>query len=65
MPDWTQEDMDRAISVIEDGEMGHREATDKYHVPRTTLLRHLNNPNLKKTRQQKSIRLGYRAFTSI
>ena len=42
------QDMDRAISVIEDGGMGHREAADKYHVPRTTLLHHLNNPDLKK-----------------
>ena len=36
MPDWMQEGMDRAISVIEDSGMVHREAADKYHVPRTT-----------------------------
>ena len=48
MPDWTQEDMDRAISAVEDGGMGYREATERYKIPRTTLVRHLNNPDLAK-----------------
>ena len=32
MPAWTQDDMDRVISAVEDGAMGHREAAEKYKI---------------------------------
>ena len=49
MPAWTQDDMDiSAISAVEDGGLGHREAAEKHKVPRSTLERRLNNPELGK-----------------
>ena len=38
----------RAISAVEDGGLGHREAAEKHNVPRATLERLRNNTELGK-----------------
>ena len=48
MPAWTQDDKDRVNSAVEAGGLGYRESAEKYKVPRSTLERRLNNPELGK-----------------
>ena len=42
---WTAEDMERAVSAIQRGDMGTNEASRIYGVPKSTLSRHVTRKN--------------------